>query len=222
MTSDQVITVRGERELSARTAHLFTGVTSEFICAATDMDTWSHRDTRKAITARMRPQLTEGEVVVRKLYTPAALANEEQRDHLLAVAGMGARVRICATGLPHETIIIDRRVMILAGTVMAGDREFTVTTSPTLISGVLSLVEATWEAATEITAYLHRDAPQVDAEGRRILQALGDGLTDEVAARRLGLSLRTYRRRVAELMRLLGSESRFQAGVHAGEFGLIP
>ncbi|WP_433179060.1 DNA-binding response regulator [Actinoallomurus sp. CA-150999] len=222
MTSDQVITVRGERELTARAAHLFTGVTSEFICAATNMDTWSHPETRKAIVARMRPRLSEGEVIVRKLYTPAALANEEQRDHLLTVAGMGAQVRICATGLPHETIIIDRRVMILAGAATTGDREFTVTTSPALISGVLSLFEATWEAATELTAYLHRDPPEVDAEGRRILQALGDGLTDEVAARRLGLSLRTYRRRVAELMRLLGSESRFQAGVHAGELGLIP
>ncbi|MCO6007364.1 DNA-binding response regulator [Actinoallomurus purpureus] len=218
MTSEQVITVHGERELAARTVPLFTGVTSEFICAATDLDTWSHRDTRP----RMRPALAEDGLVVRKLYTPAAPAEEEQRDHLLTLVGMGARVRICATGLPNETIIIDRRVMILAGAATPGDREFTITTSPTLINGVYALFEATWEAATELTAYLHRDPPQVDAEGRRILRALGDGLTDEVAARRLGLSLRTYRRRVAELMRLLGSESRFQAGVHAGEFGLIP
>jgi hypothetical protein len=222
VSSEQVITVRGERELAARVAPLFIGVTAEFVCAATDMDTWSKPETRRAISARMRPALAEDGVVVRKLYTPAALDEEEQREHLLAVTGMGARVRICATGLPHETIIIDRRVMILAGAATAGDRDFTVTTSPTLISGVYALFEATWEAATDLAAYLHRDPPQVDAEGRRVLRALGEGLTDEVAARRLGLSLRTYRRRVAELMRLLGSESRFQAGVQAGELGLIP
>ena len=43
---------------------------------------------------------------------------------------------------------------------------------------------------------------------------------DETAARRLTLSLRTYRRRVAELMRTLDADSRFQAGVRAGELGL--
>jgi DNA-binding NarL/FixJ family response regulator len=45
-------------------------------------------------------------------------------------------------------------------------------------------------------------------------------LTDETAARRLGTSLRTYRRRVAELMAALEAGSRFQAGVRAGELGL--
>jgi DNA-binding NarL/FixJ family response regulator len=49
---------------------------------------------------------------------------------------------------------------------------------------------------------------------------LGAGLTDEAAARRLGTSLRTYRRRVAELMAALEAGSRFQAGVRAGELGL--
>jgi DNA-binding NarL/FixJ family response regulator len=35
------------------------------------------------------------------------------------------------------------------------------------------------------------------------------------------LSLRTYRRRVAELMTALGATSRFQAGARAHELGLI-
>ena len=42
----------------------------------------------------------------------------------------------------------------------------------------------------------------------------------QAAARRLGTSLRTYRRRVAELMAALEAGSRFQAGVRAGELGL--
>jgi DNA-binding NarL/FixJ family response regulator len=50
---------------------------------------------------------------------------------------------------------------------------------------------------------------------------LGDGLKDEAAARRLGMSLRTYRRRVAEILTLLDADSRFQAGIRAHEFGLI-
>jgi DNA-binding NarL/FixJ family response regulator len=51
-------------------------------------------------------------------------------------------------------------------------------------------------------------------------EALGSGLTDEAAAKRIGVSLRTYRRRVAELMARLEVDSRFQAGLRAGELGL--
>lgn len=203
----------------ARAGHLFSASQEEFLCAATDMNTWSRPAARTAITSRMRPLIGAG-LLVRKLYTAAALADDEQRGHLLDVASTGARVRICDAGLPHETIIIDGRVMILAGPGTPGDREFTVTTAQPLIDGVRALFDATWEAATPLGVRLRRDLPLIDANGRAILQALGNGLTDEVAARRLGLSLRTYRRRVAELMRLLESGTRFQAGLRAGELGL--
>lgn len=220
MPNDQVITVRGEGEIAARAGHLFTGVTEEFLCAATDMDTWSHPSARAAMTARMRPTIQKNALTVRKLYTSAALAIAEQRGHLLQLAAAGAQVRICEAELPHETIIIDRRVMILAGPWSSGDREFTVTTSPALIDPVHGLFDATWEAAVPLADRL--ELPLIGPDGRAILRTLGAGLTDEVAARSMGISLRTYRRRVAELLRALDSDSRFQAGLRAGELGLSP
>jgi DNA-binding NarL/FixJ family response regulator len=69
-------------------------------------------------------------------------------------------------------------------------------------------------------SYLRGDVPELAPEARAILRALGAGLTDEVAARQLGTSLRTYRRRVAELMAELEADSRFQAGLRVGELGL--
>src|SRR5262245_34012809 len=132
MPSDQPVTVRGEKELAARAGHLFATVTKEFLCAATDANTWSRPEARANIAARMGPSLHAG-VVARKLYTAKALADDEQRLHLLQVAAAGAQVRICDAGLAHETIIIDRRIMLLAGPGAPGDREFTVTTSPALI-----------------------------------------------------------------------------------------
>jgi DNA-binding NarL/FixJ family response regulator len=56
---------------------------------------------------------------------------------------------------------------------------------------------------------------------RSILASLGEGVKDEVAARKLGLSVRTYRRHVAEIMRDMRATSRFQAGVRAAELGLL-
>ncbi|MEU5845687.1 DNA-binding response regulator [Saccharopolyspora shandongensis] len=214
MTAEQVITVRGEEELIRRAAHLITCAKREFLCAATDLGTWSH--------PRIRPARTPTpDLRVRKLYTPAALADPRQRQHLLAIADAGVQVRICVAALPHETIIVDRRAMILAGATSAGEREFTVTTTPALIDGVHALFDATWHAATTLTDFLRQDLPQIDQTGASILEALATGLTDEAAARRIGISLRTYRRRVAELMTLLQARSRFQAGARAGELGLI-
>lgn len=59
------------------------------------------------------------------------------------------------------------------------------------------------QPAADATAELNDD---------EVVRALRSGQTDDVAARELGLSVRTYRRRVSELMRTLGARSRFEAG----------
>jgi DNA-binding NarL/FixJ family response regulator len=221
VTDDHTWTVRGDAELIARAGHLFDSVSEEFVCAARDLNTWSLPGTRSAMARRTRT-LSSGAAnsTVRKLWSPLVLADEAQRAHLRQLGSTGAQVRISAAPLPHETIILDRRVAILAGQPSPLGREYTVTTSPALVGGVYSLFDAAWDAATDLGAYLHGDVPELSAEAREILRVLGAGLTDEAAARRLGTSLRTYRRRVAELMAALEAGSRFQAGVRAGELGL--
>jgi hypothetical protein len=219
VADDQTSTVRGDAELIARAGHLFDGLQEEFVCAARDLATWSQPEARSAVARRVLAHGSDGGFTVRKLMSPLALANEVQRAHLRRL-GSHARVRISSAPLPHETIILDRRVAILAGHPSPLGREYTVTTSPVLVGGVYSLFTAAWEAATDLGAYLHGEVPELAPEAREILRVLGAGLTDEAAARRLGTSLRTYRRRVAELMAALEAGSRFQAGVRAGELGL--
>jgi DNA-binding NarL/FixJ family response regulator len=219
VADDQTSTVRGDAELIARAGHLFDGVREEFICAARDLATWSQPSARSAVARRVLAHGTEG-FAVRKLWSPLALADEAQCAHLRRLDAEGAQVRISSAPLPHETIILDRRVAILAGQPSPLGREYTVTTSAVLVGAVYALFTAAWEAATDLGAYLRGEVPELAPDAREILRALGAGLTDEAAARRLGASLRTYRRRVAELMAALEAGSRFQAGVRAGELGL--
>lgn len=47
------------------------------------------------------------------------------------------------------------------------------------------------------------------------------GSKDEALARQLGVSLRTVRRRVADLMDEFGATTRFQAGMEAVRRGLV-
>ncbi|MFE3944465.1 DNA-binding response regulator [Streptomyces sp. NPDC059118] len=219
MRNEPVFSVQGDAELIERAGHLFESANTEFLCAARDLRTWSQPEARAAIQHRMRARGLAG-FTTRKLLSPVALAEEEARAHLRLVRSEGALVRISSSPLPHETIIIDRRVMILAGRETPTGREYTVTTSQVLIDGVHSLFTAVWDESADLDTYLRRDVPRLDADGRTVLKALGSGLTDESAARRLGVSLRTYRRRVAELMAALEADSRFQAGLRAGELGL--
>jgi hypothetical protein len=239
----EIMTVHGDLELVARAGHLFSSAREEFLCAARDLDTWSQPEARAAVRVQM--QAPGGTLAVRKLLSPVALITEESRRHLRTVSDHGAEVRIATTALPHETIIIDRRILILAdadtragagsgsgsgrdsGAGSSGadsapgkDREYTVTTTATLVAGVHALFQAAWDTATDFHAFLHTDRPHLDSDGRMILRSLGSGLTDESAARRLGLSLRTYRRRVADLLIVLDADSRFQAGLRAGELGI--
>ncbi|WP_405876641.1 DNA-binding response regulator [Streptomyces sp. NBC_00005] len=218
MRNEEVLSVRGDAELIARAGHLFESAQTEFLCAARDLQTWSQPGARAARN-RMRAA-DPADFTPRKLLSPVALADEEARAHLRLVRSKGALVRISRSPLPHETILIDRRVMILAGQETPTGREYTVTTSQILVDGVHSLFRAIWDAAVDLETYLRSDVPHLDADGRMILKALASGLTDESAAKRLGVSLRTYRRRVAELMAQLEAGSRFQAGLRAGELGL--
>ncbi|MFI6169094.1 response regulator transcription factor [Nocardia sp. NPDC051052] len=54
-----------------------------------------------------------------------------------------------------------------------------------------------------------------------LIQLLCEGHTDEAAARRMNLSVRTVRRMTQQLMGHLGARSRFEAGVLAARMGLI-
>ncbi|MGW4057400.1 DUF6879 family protein [Amycolatopsis sp. NPDC004747] len=206
-----VVMVRGEAELFERTAHLFEAAT-EISCAARDLHTWSVAHP----AAPEREQPVRG-MTVRKVYRPGVLIDPALADHLRMMAAGGARIRITEREI-NETIILDRRIAIVAGDEVGGVRGYTVITSPALVQGIRSLFEAAWHSATDLESY---QARFTELGAREILEQLGSGCKDETAARVLGVSLRTYRRRVAELMELLGASSRFQAGARAREAGLL-
>lgn len=205
-----VTIVRGEDELFARTAHLFA-TASEISCAARDLHTW-------AATRPQAPVPSDRHPLVRKLYRPAVLLNPTMAQHLRALKGH-ATIRVTTEDI-NETIILDRRFAILAGDLADGTRSYGVVTEAAVVQGVASLFEAAWRAATDLAVYDAQNAELCEL-APRVLELLASGCKDETAARTLGLGVRTYRRRVAELMTTLGAESRFQAGARARELGLI-
>ncbi|WP_020497472.1 response regulator transcription factor [Sciscionella marina] len=214
---DTVTVLRGEQELYQRVGHLLAAAT-DFACAANDLATWVADQRMDEFTAAMARRA--GDMRVRKIYRAGLLLDvisarelAEHRDRF------GARIRITTDEL-NETIVIDGRVAILAGDRSSGVRSYSVISQPDTVHAVLALFETAWRSATELAVYDARVA-EIRALAPAVLDLLSQGTKDEAAARALGLGVRTYRRRVAELMSALGAESRFQAGVRARELGLV-
>ncbi|HET9137862.1 DNA-binding response regulator [Actinophytocola sp.] len=213
-TGNELAVIRGHAELYERTWHLFTSAKTEIACAANDLFTWVSAKAAPAMPAEPLPGFS-----VRKLYRPAVLLDPVRAGHVRRLAEHGARIRITTDEI-NETILIDRRVAILAGDTAHGERSFSVVWAPDVVAAVGSLFDAAWRAATDLAGY-DRELAELRTLAPRILELLGSGCKDETAARTLTLSVRTYRRRVAELMAALGATSRFQAGVRARQLGLV-
>jgi DNA-binding NarL/FixJ family response regulator len=218
---DSAVEVRGEDELRLVTAPIYRTARSEMWCTAPDLRTWAvmHQGTPAApAVPSWVPRAPHG-FRVRKLYSPAVLVDPRAEPLVRRLESFGATIRISTAALP-ETILIDRRVVIMAGDPDERPRRYRVVSAPEVVGSVAALFDATWRTAIDRSVY------EASLTGLRdlapsLLDALASGQKDEAAARALGMSLRTYRRRVAELMAAVGATSRFQAGLRARDLGLV-
>jgi DNA-binding CsgD family transcriptional regulator len=80
---------------------------------------------------------------------------------------------------------------------------------------LLDMFEQLWDNASPFAAEDTGYAETIDDLQDSIARLMAQGLTDEVVARRLGMSVRTCRRHIAALLQSLDAVSRFQAGVLA-------
>jgi len=88
-----------------------------------------------------------------------------------------------------------------------------------LVEALALLFDLMWERAAPVPDLEFGEA-RPDLR-RFLLQQLAAGAKDEQIARSLDISLRTVRRRIADVMSDLGADSRFQAGVEATRRGWI-
>jgi DNA-binding NarL/FixJ family response regulator len=90
-----------------------------------------------------------------------------------------------------------------------------------VVAFLLDLFNNVWDAATPLDCFDSGYAEVADDLQRTIAGLMAKGFTDEVVARKLGMSVRTCRRHIAALMRDLGAVSRFQAGGQATRRGFV-
>ena len=133
----------------------------------------------------------------------------------------GAEVRTLA-GVPTDATVIDEALAMLPSNHrdrQSGD--VAMFRLPSVVGAVAELFERLWPSAVPLTA---SDVPEGAGLGdreRELLALLSAGYTDESAAARLGISVRTVRRMMSTIMNRLGARSRFQAGLKAAANGWL-
>ncbi|MFI9100886.1 LuxR family transcriptional regulator [Streptomyces fildesensis] len=122
---------------------------------------------------------------------------------------------------PITAVIVDGRTALVCAESGAAVRASVIRSTP-VIRSLCTLADNLWQSATITSDRMMDLGDRARSDTvRQVLTCLRLGLTDEVAARELAVSVRTYRRYVAEIMKLLGVDSRFQAGAHAAKGGLL-
>ncbi|MCX4741260.1 helix-turn-helix transcriptional regulator [Streptomyces antibioticus] len=151
---------------------------------------------------------------LRVLHAHAARHQPAARAHLERLTAAGAEVRTMAEPFGALTVV-DRTVGFLPHPAVA-DGAVRVREEAT-VAFLHRVFEQAWERAEPFEG--PGDGPVRDELHRTILSLLSEGVRDETIARRLGMSLRTCRRHIADIFKDLGAESRFQAGYLTGRRG---
>jgi DNA-binding CsgD family transcriptional regulator len=145
-------------------------------------------------------------------------ALHEAPEVLQARARQGEQVRVIDE-MPTRMLVIRGTHAVLPEPLGFADEPRLLVRQPALVGALALLFESYWDQAVALPD-LDTRRPRVDIRGN-LLRQLAAGAKDEQIARTLGLSLRTVRRRVAELLIELGVDTRFQAGVEAVRRGWL-
>ncbi|MBQ0987112.1 helix-turn-helix transcriptional regulator [Streptomyces sp. F63] len=162
-------------------------------------------------------------VEIRSVVLRRALDDTPTADYLRELVAHGAKIRV-ARDITERMLVYDRRAALVPLDPADTARGALLARKRGLVANIVALFEKIWQQAVEFTG------PGEDGDGagtglsdfeRRVLVSMCSVGKDEAGARDLGVSVRTYRRYVADLLQTLGAASRAQAALLARERGWI-
>jgi DNA-binding CsgD family transcriptional regulator len=175
-------------------------------------------------TDLLHRQLAAGRPM-RGLYPSDVVNDPERLAYVRHWAGAGEQVRLTAQLPPRMAVFGNNVALVSSGWGGGPATGFILVRAPALVALVADLFARYWERAFPMPSLTASGGEGADRHERNerleILEGLMLGAKDETLARQLGVSLRTVRRRVAELMDELGASTRFQAGMEAVRRGLL-
>ncbi|MHA6623420.1 helix-turn-helix transcriptional regulator [Pseudonocardia sp. DLS-67] len=149
--------------------------------------------------------------------TTAAGVEVDLPDHPSLMWHAGGRARV-VDELLFKICLFDRRVAVVPLDLAVLVNGLLIISDPVVVALLARLHALLWRAGRAVEQ-LTGGLPEHLAP---VLERLASGQTDHRAATSLGMSSRTYSRRVAELLDTMGVASRFEAGIEAHRRGWLP
>jgi DNA-binding CsgD family transcriptional regulator len=133
----------------------------------------------------------------------------------------GAEIRTLSQ-VPQAAVVFDRTLAVMFSFDEDGYPTARRVRDRNVVRFLLDMFGQLWDNATPFAAEDTGYADAIDDLQQSVARLMAQGLTDEVVARRLGMSVRTCRRHIAALLQNLDAVSRFQAGVLAASRLTMP
>ncbi|WP_394618972.1 hypothetical protein JNUCC0626_07690 [Lentzea sp. JNUCC 0626] len=162
-------------------------------------------------------------VRMRTIVLHEAVADDRTEKYVQELVALGAHVRSVEHSM-ERMLIYDRTVAVVPMDPGNSARGALIIRQPGLVMSMIALFDRVWKDARPVQA----SEPAAATTGehlqlleKQILTVLSNSSKDEIAAREMGMSVRTFRRHVADLMTRLGAENRFQAALLAKDRGWL-
>jgi DNA-binding CsgD family transcriptional regulator len=155
---------------------------------------------------------------LKEIFHAKALEDARMVSYLRELVNLGGEVRI--TDQPMDRMLMyDRSVAVVPIDPNEHSAGALLVREPGLVSQLYTYFEGMWKSSVDLREYIDppADGPMLSEMEQRVLAVMATADKDEIAARELDVSVRTYRRYVADLMARLGAVNRFQAALRAKE-----
>jgi DNA-binding CsgD family transcriptional regulator len=162
-------------------------------------------------------------VSMRTLVGAAALHDPTTMSYARELIDKGAQIRISYAPL-ERLIICDRSAALTPLDPAHTAKGAVLIRESGLVSALIALFERMWSGAQELPPAKDSESDGTETLSRlerKVLKSLYTVDKDESGARELGISVRTYRKHVATLVRRLDATNRVQAALLARERGWL-
>lgn len=166
-------------------------------------------------------------VRIRNVVVPAVLDDPPTADYLRELIAHGAEIRV-SEDTTERLLVYDRSTALVPLDPKNTSRGALLAHRGGLVANIIALFEKIWDASEDLERVV-KERHENGGDGRscltemerRVLVSMCAVGKDEAGARELGVSVRTYRRHVAELLQTLGAGNRAHAALLARERGWI-
>lgn len=146
---------------------------------------------------------------MRVLYQHTARFSPGTNVYVERISRLGGQVRTLDDRFTRM-LVFDRKTAVIA--VPGNPNAAAIVREPSMVAFIVDTCQRLWLIAQPFTAESSSHAEIESNLREAIVRMLTEGMTDSSIALRLGMSVRTCRRHIADLMTDLKAQSRFQAG----------